>query len=1201
MSKLTKKRTSLALSGLLVFNLFNAGVISQSFAAETYVETFDNSNATGSYSTNLFEGNDEVTWSYVASRDEGDYPIDGKGVMLRRSSDTSSITSGLIEDGISSFSVDLKKGFTGSGNRQVELYINGELKGTSEAFDDTDVHNFSVDNLDIAGEVEIKLVNVTEKQIVIDNISWTSFDGEVTQASKVKASIGSGEVTEGTEIVLSTSTDDASIYYTTDGSEPTEESTLYEAPITVSEDVTIKAIAVKEGLDASNVGSFTYTVKKPLEVTSITDVRNLEVGSEAKVEGIVTASIETGGQTNLFVEDETGGIVVRGDINANVGDRISAEGSLNQYFDMAQLEVDAINVLVENETVPEPKVITSSDLTSETGEAVEAELVKVKNVTITDLDSNGNFTGMDANGEFKLRPQDRSLLEVGKTYDAITGVIDYNYSEYKLTPRSALDIIEDTFSVMANPASGAIEVGSTVELSTLVEDGVIYYTVDGTEPTTDSIVYNTPIEITEDTTLKAIVVKDGETSKVSTFDYQTILALDSLDIHDIQGVGHVSLYDGQVVKNVKGIVTHVDGSRGFFMESPEADDDVRTSEGIYVYIKGTNVEVGDLVSVTGEVEEFKPMGYADAKDLLTTEIKATDVTVEASNQELPAPVVIGEDRIPPTKVIDNDAFAQFDPEEDGIDFYESLEGMRIVLNDATVVGHPKYEEVPVVVESTVDSLRTEAGGVIITPEDDNPERITVKIGKDMDLKTGDKFDGSITGIVTYDYSMFKLEMTEDLPAVIDSGLERPVTDIEKAEDKLTVASYNIENFSAETDHEKVEKIAQSIIENLKTPDVVGLIEVQDNDGPTDSGSSDASKSYETLIAAIEAAGGPTYHYTDIAPVYNEDGGQPGGNIRVGYIYNPERVSLVDKPAGDATTAVGYDENGLTLNPGRIDPTNEAFSNSRKSLAAEFEFNGERVVVIANHLNSKRGDGAAYGSEQPVVLGSVPSRIEKAKVLNGFINDALAVNPDANIVVLGDMNDFEFAESMITLKGNVLTNMIEELPANERYTYIYQGNSQVLDHILVTNNVADNTEVDIVNINTDFTEASGAASDHDPILIQMDLTKTPDDNGDGESTDIESVIADFKAGDASAQELATELAELVMSEEIQPSEAKSLISKVVLDGVTDKKTIKHVNTSVNHIERDLAKMITEVNKHGESKLSKYVDKVENELEKILKRL
>ncbi|MDX8363510.1 chitobiase/beta-hexosaminidase C-terminal domain-containing protein, partial [Cytobacillus sp. IB215316] len=426
---------------------------------------------------------------------------------------------------------------------------------------------------------------------------------EVTQASKVKASINAGEVEAGTEVQLSTSTEGAEIYYTIDESLPTEESTLYNAPIIISEDVTIQAIAVKEGLENSEVASFSYTVKAPLEVQSIADTRSLEVGSEAKIEGIVTASFVAGGQTNLYVQDDSAGIVVRGDIAANIGDRISAEGTLNQFFNMAQLEVDAIEVVAESEDIPEVQVITAEDIMTDTGEAVEAELVKVENVTITEVDNYGNFTGVDEDGEFKLLPQDASLLEVGKTYESITGVIDYNFSEYKLIPRLAMDVVESTFYVFANPSGGDIVAGSTIELDTLAEDGVIYYTVDGTDPSTTSEVYTEAIEVTEDMTIKAIVVKDGEASEIAIFEYQAIIPIVSLDVHDIQGVGHVSQYDGEIVKDVKGIVTLIDGSKGFFMEAPEADADVRTSEGIYVNIEDTNVNVGDLVSVTGEVEE----------------------------------------------------------------------------------------------------------------------------------------------------------------------------------------------------------------------------------------------------------------------------------------------------------------------------------------------------------------------------------------------------------------------------------------------------------------------------------------------------------------------------------------------------------------------------------------------------------------------
>ena len=88
-------------------------------------------------------------------------------------------------------------------------------------------------------------------------------------------------------------------------------------------------------------------------------------------------------------------------------------------------------------------------------------------------------------------------------------------------------------------------------------------------------------------------------------------------------------------------------------------------------------------------------------------------------------------------------------------------------------------------------------------------------------------------------------------------------------------------------------------------------------------------------------GGPHYQYIDVAPEDKKDGGAPGGNIRVGFLYNPERVTLTPGTPGNTTQSVEYKDGKLTLNPGRIDPTNSAFNSSRKPLAAQFEFKGQK--------------------------------------------------------------------------------------------------------------------------------------------------------------------------------------------------------------------------------------------------------------------
>ena len=104
----------------------------------------------------------------------------------------------------------------------------------------------------------------------------------------------------------------------------------------------------------------------------------------------------------------------------------------------------------------------------------------------------------------------------------------------------------------------------------------------------------------------------------------------------------------------------------------------------------------------------------------------------------------------------------------------------------------------------------------------------------------------------------------------------------------------------------------------------------------------------------------------------------------------------------------------------------------------------------------------------------------------FVEEIKAKNPDANIVSVGDYNDYQFSDAMKLFEGELMTNMINHVEKSDRYTYLFQGNSQVLDHILVSNNLVSGTEIDILHINADFTDIAGRASDHDPVLVQVDL-------------------------------------------------------------------------------------------------------------------
>ncbi|RFU68336.1 endonuclease [Peribacillus saganii] len=935
---------------------------------------------------------------------------------------------------------------------------------------------------------KIQITGSLEKYFTVPGLkSPTAYtfvqENDPTKVQSVTANPGAGPVAEGTSVILSTATEGAAIFYTTDGTAPTKESRQYIAPITIDNAITIKAFASTLGLEDSEVTTFEYSV---LQKQTIAEVRELPVGHSALTSGIVTAVF---GNT-VYIQDDTAGIVLYGsNLNVAPGDRVQASGKIADYNSLLELEVQASNVtVIEKAEVPAAQELTAADLQ----ENKEATLVTVKKVTVESL-AGGNYTAKDANGtSFQIRPQDASLLSVDTSYDSITGVLGAYKSVYQLIPRDASDIIEDSSKVQritATPGAGLIKAGDKVTLAAPTAGATIYYTTDNTNPTTSSQVYGGPIEISKDTVIKAIAVKEGLTATdVSTFNY--IIQKDVVRIHDIQAAAHYSPYEGINVADIEGVVTKVVDANNFYMQDTQSDNDEKTSEGILVYKRPHGVKVGDAVKVSGQVKEYVLEGYAEKQqtDLPVTEINATAIMATASGQTLPAPVVIGQDRIPPAEVIDNDGLSTFEPEQDGIDFFESLEGMLVQVDNAKIVAPQKYGEV-IVVPGNFDT-NTDAGGLRITETDFNPERITIDMNDESFVaKMGDSFAGSIKGVVSYGYSNFKvLSNKADLPQLVEGANTRETTTISAAADKLTIASYNVENFSTKTPDAKVTNLAEAIVNNLKQPDIIGLTEVQDNDGQTDSGNTDASQSFETLIAKIKALGGADYLYTDIAPLDKQDGGAPGGNIRVGFLYKQDRVTLVPGKKGTATDAVSFENGKLTLNPGRIDPTNAAFNSSRKPLAAQFEFNGKNIIVVANHFNSKGGDQPLFGKVQPPVLQSEVQRMKIAEIVNSFVKDVKEKDPNANIVLLGDFNDFEFSNPLQTLKGNELTNMIEKVPADQRYTYNYQGNAQVLDHILVSNNLAANTEVDIVHINSGFMEEHGRASDHDPVLIQMSLNK-----------------------------------------------------------------------------------------------------------------
>jgi predicted extracellular nuclease len=579
-------------------------------------------------------------------------------------------------------------------------------------------------------------------------------------------------------------------------------------------------------------------------------------------------------------------------------------------------------------------------------------------------------------------------------------------------------------------------------------------------------------------------------------------------VHTIQGASHISPLRGQLVSNVQGIVT-AKRSNGFYLQDPAPDSDDATSEGIFIFTSSAPaVSVGDTVNVSGTVTEFR----AGSTGLTTTEITAPTIAVLSSGNPLPAPVVIGSGgRLPPTSAIEDDATGDvetsgsFDPASDGIDFYESLEGMRVQINNAVAVGPTvvfgttnQNREIPVLGDGGANaSVRSARGGIVVRADDFNPERVILNdlIAGGPTLPTvnvDDHFDTPVVGVLDYSFDNFKLQVTAPL-SVTTSGLAQETTQSANA-GQVAIATFNVENLDPADGPTKFNKLAGLIVNNLKAPDIVALEEVQDNNGPTDDGTVDATTTYNTLIAAISAAGGPAYQFRQIDPVNDQDGGEPGGNIRQGFLFRTDRgLSFVDLPGGTSLAATAVISSGadahLSLSPGRIAPTNSAFTGSRKPLAGQFVFNGHKLFVIANHFNSKGGDQPLYGHFQPPTRSSETQRHQQAQVVHAFVQSILTADPQADVVVLGDLNDFEFSDTVTILKAGALHGLIETLPPDERYTYVFEGNSQAIDHILLSNHLFSSRPFiyDVVHVNSEF---AIQASDHEPQVVRIALDIPP---------------------------------------------------------------------------------------------------------------
>ncbi|MEM6792709.1 MAG: endonuclease/exonuclease/phosphatase family protein [Acidobacteriota bacterium] len=576
----------------------------------------------------------------------------------------------------------------------------------------------------------------------------------------------------------------------------------------------------------------------------------------------------------------------------------------------------------------------------------------------------------------------------------------------------------------------------------------------------------------------------------------------------IQGTGHRSPLAGKSVAT-SGVVTAIGDGR-WYLQDLEGDGEPASSDALCVEAQAAaGLEVGLEVEVRGRVVE---VARSEGELPVTCLAGEVEVTARGPAGRLPAAVRLGEGgRAIPTELADDDDLQVFDASLDGLDFFETLEGMRVEIADARVVGATgRRGDLAVVADDGAGAtVLTARGGLLRREGDDNPEALQLASGfggvEAPQVDLGHTLR-RVEAVVDSERGGFVLRLTA-APEVEGEAVAEEHTELRRDERHWTIASFNVLNLAATDGAEKFSRLARLVVENLGSPDLLALQEIQDESGAIDDGVTAADGTYRRLIDAIERLGGPRYEVRQIDPLDGRDGGRPGSNIRLGFLFDPARVEAADSPARQGAPArdgwpvLGRDgDGGVRLVPSPARLFDEAFerdpergwSGTRKPLVGHFRLGGRDVWVVNLHFRSKGGDDRVFGSIRPPRRRSEAQRTLQAAVTRRFVEEVLEAQPEAWIVVLGDMNEHVERPPMRVLAGSHLVNLTARLPAEERYSFVYRGGAQELDHILVSRALesAAAPEVDVVHACSDYSSAR-QASDHDPLVLRLRLPASAD--------------------------------------------------------------------------------------------------------------
>jgi len=535
-------------------------------------------------------------------------------------------------------------------------------------------------------------------------------------------------------------------------------------------------------------------------------------------------------------------------------------------------------------------------------------------------------------------------------------------------------------------------------------------------------------------------------------------------VHAIRGPGVWSAMAGQVV-TVRGVVTGV-SRHGFFIQNERPGPNPNISDALFVFSPKWPAPAHALLEVSGQVVDF----VKEENGKPVTQIKLENVRVIRKKGPRIKPFELTADNVPA------------DPAELAV-FLCGLEGMlvSVAAGQTFIAPSNPFGDYVLILDAEKPAegvVRTKQGGVLVDQQ--NPLRwypgfrIT-DYSEAPRVNVGSKLLTPLTGPLNYRVEAYQVKVAHPIRVEL-LDFELSASHLKPEPGYLTIMTLNgfnldmhvesperVKNPGQDVDDDwgdgRFHTLANAVVNQANVPDIVALQEIQDNDGAEMSMVVDASSTYQGLVKTIGQLCGVEYHWVDIPPGVGTDGGQPGGSIRNGYLYNPERVERVS----GTTRLVGADD--------------EAFEASRKPLIVHFreKLTGHELVCINVHLASKRHQHSIFAPDKPGFDARLPVRVKQALLIEEHM--AAMREKGLDYYVTGDFNDTEESETLAAIVGEESFNLVNLLAPEQRYDYNHRGKLQVLMHGIVPRKLADNhAEYDIIHGNELLGVQPGGSSD-----------------------------------------------------------------------------------------------------------------------------